>query len=135
MTIDQTHEQANAIIKGDGVTIGVTEDPSALRRWMIAGSEVSKLVTDYEASLESKEESKRSNHHDQTEQAQRMFFDKVDRLTKVMREMGNPFQEDTRDLFTLDTKITAHPSAAEGICSHYLRGKISFQEFMKGLEK
>ena len=44
LAIDQTNEQANAVIKGDGGAIGVTEDPSALRRWMIAGPEVSHLV-------------------------------------------------------------------------------------------
>ena len=48
MAIDQAHEQANAIIKGEGGAIGVTEDPSALRRWMIAGPEVSRLASDYE---------------------------------------------------------------------------------------
>ena len=32
--IDQAHVQANAVIKADGVAIGVTEDPSALRRCM-----------------------------------------------------------------------------------------------------
>lgn len=31
IAIDQAHEQANAVIKGDGGAIGVTEDPSALR--------------------------------------------------------------------------------------------------------
>jgi hypothetical protein len=30
LAIDQAHEQANAVIKGDGGAIGVTEDPSAL---------------------------------------------------------------------------------------------------------
>ncbi|KAK5611604.1 hypothetical protein CRENBAI_014387 [Crenichthys baileyi] len=39
MTIDQAHEQANAIIKADGGTIGLPEDPSALRRLMVAGPE------------------------------------------------------------------------------------------------
>ncbi len=33
LAIDQAHEQANAVIKGEGGAIGVTEDPSALRRW------------------------------------------------------------------------------------------------------
>ena len=35
LAIDQVHEQANTLIKGDGGAIGVTEDPSALRRWMV----------------------------------------------------------------------------------------------------
>lgn len=48
MAIDQAHEQANAIIKGDGGAIGITEDPSALRRWMVAGPLVSHVVANYE---------------------------------------------------------------------------------------
>ena len=48
MAIDQAHEQANAIIKGDGGAVGITEDPSALRRWMVAGPAVSHLVEQYE---------------------------------------------------------------------------------------
>ena len=31
LAIDQAHEQADALMKGDGGVIGVTEDPSALR--------------------------------------------------------------------------------------------------------
>lgn len=37
MAIDQAHKQANTIIKAEGGVISVTEDPSTLRRWMIAG--------------------------------------------------------------------------------------------------
>ena len=36
LALDQAHEQANAIIKGDGGSIGLTEKPSALRRWMVS---------------------------------------------------------------------------------------------------
>ena len=43
-SIDQAHEQSNVVIKGDGGAVGITEDPSALRRWMVAGQEVSFLV-------------------------------------------------------------------------------------------
>ena len=32
MVIDQAHEQNNAVIKGDGGAIGLTEDQTALRR-------------------------------------------------------------------------------------------------------
>ena len=39
MALDQSHEQSNKCIKGDGGVVGLTEDPSALRRWMLAGPE------------------------------------------------------------------------------------------------
>ena len=47
MAIDQAHEQAKVVIKCEGGAICVTEDPSALRRWMLAGPEVSHLATKY----------------------------------------------------------------------------------------
>lgn len=41
--IDQAHEQNNACIKGDGGAVGLTDNPSALRRWMVAGPEVARV--------------------------------------------------------------------------------------------
>ena len=32
LAIDQAHEQNNAIVKGDGGAVGLTENPSALKR-------------------------------------------------------------------------------------------------------
>ena len=37
MAIDQAHEQNNAAVKGDGGAVGLTENPSALKCWMICG--------------------------------------------------------------------------------------------------
>lgn len=42
--IDQAHEQNNACIKGDGGAVGLTDNPSALRCWMIAGPAVARLI-------------------------------------------------------------------------------------------
>ena len=42
--IDQAHEQNNACVKGDGGAVGLTDDPSALRRWMVAGPERTRAV-------------------------------------------------------------------------------------------
>jgi hypothetical protein len=64
------------------------------------------------------------------------IFDKVQKLYIVMKDMGNPFMEETGGLFTLDTctKIIAHPSVAEMVASHYDNGKTQFNEFLKGLD-
>ena len=35
--IEQVHEQNNAYLKLDGGAVGLTDHPSALRRWMIVG--------------------------------------------------------------------------------------------------
>ena len=44
MAIDQAHEQNNAAVKGDGGAVGLTENPSALKRWMICGPEMARLI-------------------------------------------------------------------------------------------
>ena len=51
MAMDQSHEQLNKSIKGEGGAVGLTEDPAALRRWMIAGPELSRIVADFEDSV------------------------------------------------------------------------------------
>ena len=51
MALDQFHEQSNKCIKGDGGVVGLTEDPAALRRWMLAGPEISRVVAEFEESM------------------------------------------------------------------------------------
>ena len=132
MSIDQAHEQTNAVIKGVGGAIGLTEDPSALRRWMVAGPEVSHWVSQYEAASKAKDVTEGTDHHEQREKTQRLFHEKVGRLT--IQDMGNPFQEDSGDLLTLDTKDIAHTSAVALLGQHYDRGKEQFLKFMDALE-
>ncbi len=134
LAIDQAHEQNNAIIKGDGGAIGLTEDPSALRRWMVAGPEVSRLVAAYEAASSTKDATITSSHHEQKLGTQKLFFEKVEGLSKVLQEMGNPFQEETCDLLTLDTKDFADPSSAKAVTSHHEKGKQQYQAFMEGMQ-
>ena len=55
-----------------------------------------------------------------------MFLEKVEKFSKAMQDMGNPFQEDNRDLRTLDTNDIAHQTAAELISTHLEKGKVYF---------
>lgn len=74
-------------------------------------------------------------HHEQNLTAQKTFFDKVQKLSSVMREMGNPFQEDSSDLLVLHTKDIANPTTAAIISTHHTRGKAQFKSFMEDLQR
>ena len=50
-----------------------------------------------------------------------------------MKDLANPFQEESKDLLALDTKAIAHPSAAELVRTHFERGKVAFRDFFNGL--
>lgn len=133
MAIDQAHEQNNAIIKGDGGAIGLTEDPSALRRWTVAGPEVSRLLAEYENSAGSKTKVNNLQHHEQNLTTQRAFYKNVKSLTTTLEELGNPFQEETTDLLTLDTKDIADPTRSALVATHHTRGKEQYTAFLNGL--
>uniref|UniRef100_H3APT8 Uncharacterized protein n=1 Tax=Latimeria chalumnae TaxID=7897 RepID=H3APT8_LATCH len=54
IALDQSHEQTNKYIKGEG---GLTENTAALRRWMVAGPEVARVVAEFEESMGGEESS------------------------------------------------------------------------------
>ena len=65
----------------------------------------------------------KTRHHEQNNQSQKSFADKVKKLFVTMKELGNPFLEESKDLLVLDTKIVAHPSAAELVRPTFRRVK------------
>ena len=50
-----------------------------------------------------------------------------------MKDLGNPFQEESKDLFTMDTKTITHPSAAELVRTHFEKDQVAFRDFFNGL--
>lgn len=98
---------------------------------MVAGPKVSHLVAAYEAMSGAKDGTINTKHHEQTLIAQRSFFENVEALFTVLKEMGNPFQEESADLMVLDTK---DPALAEVVSTYHDRGKEKFKSFMEALQ-
>lgn len=94
LPIDQAHEQHNAIVKGGGGAIGLTENPSALRRWTIAGPEVSRLVMQFETMVNF-ETPQTTKHHDENPATQSRFVHDVSHIIEVFEELGNPFSDES----------------------------------------
>ena len=63
----------------------------------------------------------------------RYSWEKIGKLSGTIKEMGNPFQKETRDLLRQDANDIAHPAAAEMTGTNLERGRTQLQEFMKGL--
>ena len=100
---DQVHEQLNAMVKGDGGVICVTEKEAALTGWMVAGPETARPLTEYDDkhSLKKKDTDR---HHEQIPSVQKTFLSQVKSVTDVMEELGNPFADTSKDPYMLDTK-------------------------------
>ena len=104
MASDQNHEQQNQIIKAEGGAVGLMENPAALTRWMTAGPEVARVVTEFEENVEPSIDNVNADHHDQKKSNQKLFMKDVSSLINTMQEMGNLFTEDSQDLIPLDSK-------------------------------
>ena len=99
---DQCHEQNNAMVKGDGGAIGLTENPVALARWMLAGPEVAHVVQEFEEAAKVGQSDGTTLHHEQTKRTQDYFIKDVRQLIAAFEDMGNPFLDESEGLLTLD---------------------------------
>ena len=133
---DQAHEQNNASVKGEGGAVGLTENETALRRWIVGGPEVARLVQEFEGSLQhgSKSWFGRSDtfeHHEQTQSKQTAFLKDVKFLTLVVENYGNPFTEQSSDHIVLHSKDVVDPSVKKTIESVELLGKSQYESFVQ----
>ena len=114
-TIDQAHEQNNACIKGDGGVVGLTDIPSALLHWTVAGPEVARATEEFQDGDEHWGMRVDTRHQDKTPCVPTSFSKDVCSLVRVMQNRGNSFEEESVDLVVLDTKEITCPAAVESV--------------------
>uniref|UniRef100_UPI00358F05C7 uncharacterized protein n=1 Tax=Myxine glutinosa TaxID=7769 RepID=UPI00358F05C7 len=131
ISLDQAHEQNNATVKGDGGAVGLTENPSALRRWMVAGPEVARVITEFETSQQLRQRGEHTHHHEQTDSVQKKFVQDVRALTTVIEEMGSPFEEESTDLLVLGTLEILGPAVVDTVRTAVQIGRDQFHSFEK----
>ena len=131
IALDQSHEQENAKVKGDGGAVGLTESDPALRRWMISGPEVARAVQEFRDSFISPKGEENQGHHEQTPSVQKAFMNNVESLVSAFEEMGNPFTEDSRDIVAIDSKCIMSSDVVEAVYSAELLGRVQYDSFVK----
>lgn len=133
IAVDQAHEQNNALVKGDGGAVGLLENPAALRRWMISGPEIARIIAEFEAgtAIITDEKIDPAKHHEETEGVQISFAKDVKALVCVMEEMGNPFLEQSGDLLVLDTRTIADASVIATVRQIEAAGKLQLNTYFE----
>ena len=130
IALDHAHKQVYASVKGDGGAVGLTENPGALRRWMVAGPEVTRMIDEFERSFPSTD-SETNTHHEQVPSVQSAFATSVTRLLSGFEEVGNPFEDQSVDLLVLDTKDIVSTEVADTVKNITQIGKWKYGEFVK----
>lgn len=139
MALDQAHEQNNALVKGTGGAIGLTGNPGALKRWMVAGPEIARITTEFEEQAIKQQDDDgdtRHNHHDQRPGVQAAFLKEVKALVTVLDEIGNPFLEHSEDLLVIDRRDIVDSEVAETVRNIETLGEEQYTKFVtERLEK
>lgn len=128
IALDHAHEQVNAIVKGEGGAVGLTENPTALRRWMVAGPELERMVEEFEEVISASES---QNHHENKPAIQSAFAKDVVNLVSSFEELGSPFKEVGEDLIALHTKDVMNEEVVQTVRTVRQLGEQQFKAFLK----
>ena len=130
ISIDQAHEQNNAIVKGSGGAVGLTENHSAFRKWTISGPEQARLLKEFEVECFLKH-SECVYHHEEGLSTQRVFKEQAVSLAQVINEFGNPFLDKSDELLALDTRNVLNESVVNTVQTAYSLGKDQYANYYK----
>ena len=126
--VDQNHEQNNRLIKTTGGFIGLTENPSGLKRWMISGPELARIIDEFETDEETDEE---NFHHQEGHAVQVTFQGHVRALVQTIEAKGNPFLDNFPELVTLDSRKVLDLSIVQSLRSLVEVGQANYSKFVK----
>jgi len=133
---DQAHEQENKMVKGSGGAVGLTENPTAFRRWMLSGPEIARLLKEFGEEYlpdDDSEDPKNFQQHECGLLTQKTFQRQVASLSETIRRMGNHFLDEFPDLVTLDSRNCADESVIDSVRSLENTGKKQYRDFVKNV--
>ena len=117
--------------KDDGGAIGLTQNPRALLRWMVAGPEIARTIDGFEtACLDNHTGRDNGRHHEHTMAVQVTFASEVQALVEVIEDLGNPFMEESGDLLVLDTRDIADPAVVTNVRGIEKKGHDQYDSFV-----
>jgi hypothetical protein len=127
IALDHAHEQMNAVIKGDGGAVGLTENDAALSRWAVAGPEIVRILEQFES--EFLEYSHEIKHHEQCKSLQNHFKHDVSKLVDVFNT-EIPFSTTTgEELVILCTNTLADAAVSHSVRTAEDLGGKQFEAF------
>ena len=124
--------QNNALIKGSGGAIGLTENPSTFRKWVIAGPEQAQLIVEFERQY-LREIQETHLHHEEGPSAQKTFKQQVLAFIEAVNDLGNSFLDDSSELLALDTQNVIDESVIETVRTVESLGKEQYNQYYESV--
>ena len=115
------------MVKGEGEAVGLTESAAALRRWILGGPELSRMIEEFE-NIGPEEE---TTHHENTPSFQKNFAEDMRNLTSSLEELRNPFTEGSQDLIAIHSKDIMDASVVSTVKKAEQIGEEQCKTFIK----
>ena len=103
---------------------------------MVSRPEMSRIINDFELSqglvrnIAKQEEQEDLRHHEQMKGVQNTFRNQVNAVCSTIEEVGNPFTDQTGDLFVLETCDIADSKVVETVRTVEQLSKDQYQPFV-----
>ena len=125
-----TRAAERIIVERDAGIIGISENESALVRWMVAGPEIRRMLNEYDLKY-THNDKETDRHHEQEPSTRRIFAANVESVVQVIEYYDNHFTDDTADLVTIDIKIVLSDKLFESIRAEEEVGTAQYKTFVK----
>ena len=112
--------------------VGLTENPAALRRWLLSGPELARLLTQFEEQYIPETNSETEcTHHKEGLLHQTRFHNQVNKLVEEINGLGNPFEDQCKELVILNTRECADDSVVATVCQIEEVGEKQYKQYRK----
>jgi len=92
------------------------------------GTEVARPVEEFQDhNQHRRRQTADTRHRDQTPNVRASFLKDVRFLVDIIENMGNPFEEESQDVFKLETKTMVHPATVETVMNVKRIGQEHFE--------
>ena len=125
---DQSHEQMNKILQGNGGASDLYDDSDAITLYMLAGPDCARMIEEFERVHDRTILS--TGHHEEAHSLQSKFLKDVQSFMKVLNVMGNPFLTTGNELIALDTRAEMEDAVAVSLSKIHEVGQALHEEYV-----
>ena len=125
---DQSHEQMNKILQGNGGASDLYDDTDAITLYMLAGPDCARMIEEFERVHDRTILS--TGHHEEAHSLQSKFLKDVQSFMKVLNVMGNPFLTTGNELIALDTRAVMEDAVAVSLSKIHEVGQALHEEYV-----
>ncbi len=127
---DTALEHVNRSMKVTGGLIGITQNPSARAKFFLIAPELARLAGEAKemAGMNSKTQTK---HHNLAAFVLQREDRAIDQLLTTLQNFGNPFEEESNDLYNMVAKVVMPEAVKSDLCRQSEIGRTLYETFVK----